>query len=265
MLKSRAHLLITTCFCLVPIVGCTPETGTNNGDQLDNAGGVYINQAASLSPYLADYEYDEPLSQSHLNEQLSKQWSFSIDVSSADVGDPFSVSSCEDYFRANGAEPVKPSEYPVYNALGKRCLAAQWIVNMTPAEQSGVENISMDRALVDSLPKELAFMVSETERQRLMEDQSIETWADALEVEHIESPAPSELTVHLPAARQELVLLARGDLNGDGVDDFLLKVKNYSLEGTYSAVNLFVVTRLLPMRILKWFATHDNRCAEVVT
>lgn len=39
------------------------------------------------------------------------------------------------------------------------------------------------------------------------------------------------------------MLLARGDMNDDGIEDVLFKVLSYSLEGTYSAMHLFVVTR----------------------
>lgn len=232
-----------TLLFLVWLSGCTAETHPRSNERLNGADNLYIHKSASLSPYLEDYEDHGRLSPSTLDAQLSEPWSFSFDVSSAEAVSTISVSSCEDYFRASGAEPVQPFEYPVYNSLGKRCLAAKWIANMTSAEESYIGEITVDEGLVASLPKEFSFIVSTSEWQRIMEDREIKTWSDVYEIKHIETTSPYELTVDLAAARQELVLLARGDMNDDGIEDVLFKVLSYSLEGTYSAMHLFVVTR----------------------
>src|SRR5690625_2144742 len=182
-----------TLLFLVLLSGCTAETHPRSNERLNGADNLYIHKSASLSPYQEDYEDHGRLSPSTLDAQLSEPWSFSFDVSSAEAVSIISVSSCEDYFRASGAEPVQPFEYPVYNSLGRRGLAAEWIANMTPAVASYIEGRTVDEGLVASMPKEFSFIVSTCEWQRIMEDRVIESSSDVYEIKHIETTGPYEV------------------------------------------------------------------------
>ena len=54
---------------------------------------------------------------------------------------------------------------------------------------------------------------------------------------------PEEATYADETARQHLVLLARGDFDGDGFEDLLLLSEGQLPEGSYEATRLFLVTQ----------------------
>ena len=101
----------------------------------------------------------------------------------------------------------------------------------------------VQRGPTEAVPATIALVVSPTERARLNADQSRKRWADVTPITQVGTLNPFRANYRHADGAQELALVAKGDFNGDAIEDALMTSRDSVDNGSYGAVRLFLVTR----------------------
>lgn len=200
---------------------------------------------ATLSPGhpipVADPEADGPAEWAQA--QLAWQWDYPAPLIH-DYDEDREAHNCLELLTlaANGYQARNPFEHPFLQARTTLCQAVQASADLSGFEQSFLEDSLLGEELPQTAPAELALAISNHTRRRV--SQSV-TWAQ------VEAPASHEPVSNYEAVYrgqdgsvQRLTVLARGDYNGDGVEDAILYLIDGVDGGSYAHARYLVVTRL---------------------
>lgn len=184
-----------------------------------------------------------------IRNMLSEPWYGELIVAPVSKPDKdIALSSCTQYFAnpIGALEPVREREGTPYMELALMCQAAQEIIASQPAPQSYIPPKFIDENLPRLLPPEVAMVVSVEESKRLLADKNNRSWRDINRIIKATVLDPDRARFTGEQGRQDIELVARGDFNGDGLEDVLFTSRDDVEGGTYSAVRLFQVTRRVP-------------------
>lgn len=219
--------------------------------------------AACGIPVAADVRYDvewfdgaqaPPVTREAAAELLSGPWLDAIEVQSEVVdGERMqtTLESCGDYLEVADLR-VRPIEggmtSGIFQARALDCQARTLIRVAQPAAVSYLRPLAFDEDLPDRLPWQVAMITSGSEAQRIADERPDATWREALFGPLTEF---SSCGTHCgrygdPGAEQRVRLVARGDFNGDGIEDVLLSSSDAAKGGSYWAARMLVLTRLQP-------------------
>lgn len=141
-----------------------------------------------------------------------------------------------------GYEARNLFEQPFLQARTALCQAVRASASLTGFDRSFLEPSLLDRELPMAAPAEFALAISSDTRQRV---RAMETWAG------VETPAGFEPVSNYEAVYrgqdgsvQRLRVLARGDYNGDGLEDAIVYLTDGVDGGSYSHARYLIVTRL---------------------
>ncbi len=189
-----------------------------------------------------------------LAERLSLPWLDGIEVhgTAADADEsPITLDSCRDYLEVEDRK-VRPLEAGmtalIFQARALDCQAMVLALAARPAAVSHLRTLAFDETLPDALPWEVAMIVSGAEADRIAAERPRATWREALFGPLTEF---SSCGTHCgrygdPADEQSVMLVARGDFDGDGIEDMLLGSSDAAKGGSYRAVRTFLLTRREP-------------------
>lgn len=201
----------------------------------------------TLPEFLA--EPNSARSKEDIRHMLSAPWYGEILVTKANApGESIALSSCAQYLAnpAGSLSTLREKDGTPFMALALMCRAAQEIVASQPARHSNIPPQFIDENLPRLLPPQVAMVVSEAEWKRQLADPENRSWADINRIRQ-SRPLSPDLTMYAhEQGSQEIALVARGDFNGDGMEDVLFTSRDQAEGGSYSAVRLFQVTRSAP-------------------
>lgn len=236
-------LILTTAGCVNP-----------NEHSLIN---VKLSESLSLDDFLAQDKVNNGINTDILAAQLDSPWSFSIRITSPGNNIAKTINSCADYLSADAAaEPIKANEYSAYQAAGISCVALKQALSMQSSRKSFVRDLKFDRTLAEKLPHEVALVISTEEKKRIDLNPAIRFWSDVESVEAVQQLATDIYNFKTKGATHTIKRLALGDINGDGIEDLMIRDDMTLDEGSYSASRLFLITRDSEdqeLRILKSF------------
>ncbi|WP_157619076.1 hypothetical protein [Skermanella stibiiresistens] len=202
-----------------------------------------------ISPVL-ELEPDRPLS-AVLDAPWEDAFDVIIDLGAGQTRD--TIRTCADYIRLGPAVVGAGSdqEYRVLRSTGTRCAALDLIGRAKPAERSFVKDFRFDKVAAHDLPPALALAVSPDEERRVK--RAAAAGGSILDVDrsitlHGLDTGSAELRAKDWKAR--LAVLARGDFDGDGIEDMLVRRDASKTGGTYASSDLFVLTRTTPSKRL---------------
>ena len=231
-----SKVLISVCFLFV--AGCSSlemRPDSNNADP------TLLLENLSLNWLLAT-----PLtvtSQNELREQLFQAWDAVVKVG---ADGEQAVRNCQEFFLAekNELEPFGANEFVPYRLMGVSCKAISLSLGFKEPAETYLGTFALNKALVSKLPPELAFFVSASRRETILSDPRIQSWADVDKIVAVKRTNEYQAVfVDSDKHEREFFVLTRGDYNGDGVEDILLKSVNSVSGGSYVSAQLFVLTR----------------------
>ena len=132
-----------------------------------------------------------------------------------------------------------------------KCRAIEMLKKARPAKKSHVRNFVLDRTAVDYLPAMVSIAPSCCGRcwQFAANERRI-PWIKVDTILSINVESSREIIVETEGWRDWIEILARGDFDGDGLEDLLLINNNGATEGTYGATDIFLLSREAPESVM---------------
>jgi hypothetical protein len=159
------------------------------------------------------------------------------------------VDNCEKLFSANEKSlgPI-PIELSAYQYMALKCYIGKAISRAKSSKMSYVANWVLDKSTVKQLPPQLAFIISSDDQEAVGRAEARHDPLGAMfPSANISLKAVKDnhhVVVDDGVSVQEMALVAKGDFNGDGVEDLLVSSENHLSGGRYRQYGLYVVTRL---------------------
>lgn len=212
---------------------------------------------ASASGYEVEwFESGQPAPDTRgaVEKELSEAWLDAIDVqwTAADGGRmQASLDSCSDYLEVADrrvSTAYGGTTWMIFQARALDCRAAMLTLAAQPAAISHLRALAFDEDLPDHLPWQVAMIFSGTEAERIGAERPDATWRQALfePLTDVSSCGPHCGSYGDPGGDQAVRLVARGDFDGDGIEDILLSSSNSVRGGSYQASRMFLLTRRQP-------------------
>jgi hypothetical protein len=148
-----------------------------------------------------------------------------------------------------GFEPVEPTDndYRIFVARRARCRLIERLITARPAQTDHIGALPMDDSLLDRLPASLIPTPSLDEAATLQRAAARgASWRKRDRGIKVVKKAADEITIESPETRATITWLARGDLDGDGLEDVVLERSGGGQEGTWSSTEFFLLTRRVP-------------------
>jgi hypothetical protein len=253
-IKISSNISIVFSLALLMLIsGCVANKSTQA--TLVN---IYHSKNLFIDDYLAE---PSPLVRNDaelIQYQKSALWDFSIAVNTKRENKVVELNSCASLFQYENEqlEPVQSFEYSALKSIEVACAALRLASTMQPSNHSYIRGFHFEKGAVEKLPNQLAMVISSAERKRLDADPNIKIWADVELVISVASEAADIFSVKVPGGSHTLRVLARGDTNGDGLEDLLLRDDQSVDEGSYSASKLYVLTKLDDKKLIQLLASY---------
>lgn len=169
------------------------------------------------------------------------------------------VKSCAELIDVNRhqfrLDPDDNVSWKGFESETAHCFALNALKTAKPAERSYVGWFHLSPERVAKLPPDMTLYFSEDEQQEIANAakkcQPLGAYDGSLRV-HVKN---DEAQVSTDAWSGRIVLYARGDLNGDGIEDLLLLRQAQATDGTAADSTLFIVSQTSPRGCLKTIGT----------
>ncbi len=156
-------------------------------------------------------------------------------------------------------QPVRGGDVSPYAGLSALCVATESIAKARPAQYSALSDFKLDADFPRQAPKNLALITSSSEWQDIVQNKKIVSWAQAETVKFDSKEGKYQAKYTMVGAHQEVLLLARGDFNHDGIEDLLLFANAHVVGGTYASFRLFWITKMnpnSPLTLIREYPTY---------
>jgi len=153
--------------------------------------------------------------------------------------------SCLDLLRlrAAGHEPATALDESPYLDRAVPCTALRALGKARPARVDYLAGFQLTAAARRYLPPDLEHSLSDDDASKVAaQSKAGKSWLDVNPTSQVQQ-ADGQLTVRDESANVTVRILARGDLDGDGVQDLLVETNDAATEGTYRSARLYVLTR----------------------
>jgi hypothetical protein len=169
------------------------------------------------------------------------------------------VGNCVDYLKYSDAGYKADSDFQMrtLESLGADCRALALLDEAAPAKFSYLQDFRLDKSSLAVLPAQFAVTASNEELQtQAAAARASKSWLQ-YQPQLKAEVAKGALTVEAAGMRSDLRLYARGDFNGDGVEDLLIREDYAAIGGTYGGSRLFLLTRGRGERVLQVLKEYD--------
>jgi len=144
-------------------------------------------------------------------------------------------------------QPSKEWETSTLTDITSTCIAAKLNLNAKPSKITFISKSPINEEMLRSAPYALGLNSSYYEKQRFLNDHPEAKWADSGPILQLKKHDTYSVTLILKGARQHIKLVGRGDINGDGIEDIILKITNtMDPPSNYFTNSLWVLTRFQP-------------------
>ncbi len=231
---NQAILLVMGLHASLLLNGCS-----NGGNSVKEKVPVFINSELTMSAYMSDTEAID-----NLAAELSAPWSIKLTVKQILGEEIRKVDRCNSIMSAydDNFEPINPSFHTTFlNAL-MQCKAVSIAVNMKSSNISYI-NPNLDKISVSNFPAAIAFIPSKSKKSSIEADTSLTNINEVTPIIDFTSKNNYEVELKVDGGTQAIMVLAKGDVDGDQLEDLLIRVINASEKGSYRATHIFVITK----------------------
>lgn len=182
---------------------------------------------------------------SDIAELLTKPWYDKFEVSANEKAPFKSIVTCNDYFKIK-KKPLwtaEPADNGPFMNIVIMCLATRAISKAVPPHISTFKELKFNKNLPGLLPAKMAMFTSSSEEKRILAKKSIKHMSQVYKIIKVKQHSRYDTTYYEDGQKQKLQLVAKGDFNHDGIEDYLISSQESVQGGTYSALRLYLVTR----------------------
>jgi hypothetical protein len=160
------------------------------------------------------------------------------------------LKTCRDVLRAQGStkhylQPQTSPETSVLSDITGTCIAARFNLNAQPSEISFIPDSPIDRDILDTAPYALGLNSNYNEMKIFLTEHPMATWAESNIVIGLDQHDQNNATLRLQGAMQHIRVVGRGDMNGDGFEDIILKITStIDPPSNYLSNSLWVLTKM---------------------
>jgi hypothetical protein len=191
------------------------------------------------------------------NEDLQliqkSKWFFSPELTHPTMKN-INVSNCLEVVTAvdSGYKSKQMFEQGAIDALHHSCDVLNQMLKLSLSKYSYLGDIALDKNFAKQAPAQFALVISNDDVRRVKKSASWEAMSQIQRVEKLNE----EQSIYYDSrgSIQKVTLIAKGDYDGDAIEDMLLYVENSVEGGSYATVKAFFITRLKeggPLLILK--------------
>lgn len=162
---------------------------------------------------------------------------------------PRTLASCAQYLEAAKArlDSADPVDWGGLLMRGAHCRALAQLGRARAARESFLDGFKLDRKAPGLLPADLHLAVSPQEEKRVREAQAAGRPWKALDPKLTATATrPGELRAKGRGYEVRVWEYGRGDVDGDGIEDLVVRTQGYFTEGSYIDCHVFVLTRTSP-------------------
>ena len=184
-------------------------------------------------------------SASEVKSALNKNWYAGITVKSTNNKVTRVIDNCHDYFIAykEGLIPLKEYEISAYSEFAMMCTASREIINAKPASASFLNELILDKAFPNLMPKQLAMIISQSESQKALNNNKLTYWSDVNKIVNVDVKTNYQAIYKHKGAAQTIEFVAKGDFNGDAIEDLIITSRDVVEGGSYNAIRMFLITK----------------------
>ena len=159
------------------------------------------------------------------------------------------------YQRA-GFAPLSDRDRAVTQSLLVDCFAVEALSRAKKARVSFLRTLRLTPESLEVLPPTVAPIISDEDRQNAVDAASKGLSWKQFDPSATASGKGDAITVLSDDTQTIVKICGRGDFNGDGIDDLLLRVDTAALHGTYRVSRLLLLTKTRsggPIRMIREF------------
>ncbi|VAW73843.1 hypothetical protein MNBD_GAMMA10-1885, partial [hydrothermal vent metagenome] len=139
-----------------------------------------------------------------------------------------------------GYTVVKAYKYKLVSAQSVICSMWKEMAAFKPYSISFMDNLSLNKAFATKAPARFALLISNEE---IKKTGSASSWNSLSRISKVEPVSDLQAIYHDDSAGiQRLTLMAKGDYNDDGIEDWLLYMENSVEGGSYSSTAFYIIT-----------------------
>lgn len=159
------------------------------------------------------------------------------------------VKTCLDFLAVNKGkfELQNPGDWPVWWSQGAPCLALDALKAAKPASRSYLGWFRISKRAIANLPAGLAMADSSDEQDEVASAaKACRGWGQFDPSLNVRAKGPDRASLRSQGWTGSLVLYARTDIDGDGLEDLLIRRDAQVRGGTAAESEVFVVTQSSP-------------------
>lgn len=230
-------------------IACSEEQTAKSASGIVNASSTAI-PVTWYSGYKMPELLEESVTVSGISDirlLSNKKWYSAFTLTNPAVSTvEFTLDTCADALKHAGdqLETIPARDNSAFHEMQVMCSATKIIADAKPSKQTFWQKLIFDNKLPGMLPAQLAMVISETESLKISNDKKIKFWSQVNNISGVETIDPMHVTYKHEGGSQEIELVAKGDFNGDGIEDMLLTSRDSVEGGSYTAIRLFALTKL---------------------
>jgi hypothetical protein len=179
-----------------------------------------------------------------ISAELDKPFDEPLEMVKSGAPQPEPMAGCRDYLRLRpqGYEPTDPTAWGWMHELGARCQSLIVLQRVKPSRDDGLSSLLASADLLARLPAALAVAQSPDELKRRTSaaraGQTLNAYDPAAK---IKEQSATNAVIESADMTTKLDLIARGDFNGDGAQDALIRSFSHGSEGSWFDQRLVLI------------------------
>jgi len=184
---------------------------------------------------------------------LDKAWDYPSDLKHKKLGNK-TVSNCLQLKKhiSDGFYAAKAYEHAFISAQSVICSMWEQMASFKPYKISHMNKLSLNKEFAVLAPARFALLIS---NDQVKKAEAAASWNAVSKIKEVKAHSEMQSTYYdYSGSIQRLTLMAKGDYNGDGVEDQLFYMENSVEGGSYSSAKAYIITRMTvdaPIKLLK--------------